>query len=56
MQNCIMLTEKIHKCLTYANFKATSKTWTWTLDLDLEKHGPWKTWTQKNMDPKNPVT
>ena len=33
---------------------ATSKTWTQTLDPDLEKPGPWKTWTQKNLDPEKP--
>ena len=31
---------------------ATSKTWTWTLDPHLEKSGPRKTWTLKNMDPE----
>ena len=31
---------------------ATSKTWTRTLDPDSEKPGPWKKWTQKNLDPE----
>ena len=32
--------------------EATSKTWTQNLGPDPEKPGPWKTWTQKKLDPE----
>ena len=44
---CLLLkTKKIPQ------ISATSKTWTRILDPDLEKPGPRKTWTLKNLDPE----
>ena len=36
--------------------EATSKTWTQNLVPDPEKPGPWKTWTQKKLDPEKSGT
>ena len=51
--NVVVDIKSIYLNRCYLLLKPEPRPWTRTLDLDPEKHGPRKTWTQKNLDLKN---